>query len=96
MWEFPCQEVGSSGNSEAVVQLLLQAHAAGTTADYVGRIGHVYSHFRLEADVYLATSPDSDKIAESDGFWHDEQKLADSPLHGAHQKALTLLRKEET
>jgi len=95
MWEFPCREIVVEGGREDELRALLVELELRADPEWLGTIQHVYSHFRLQADVYLADLPTESKIAEGEMFWHDADKLVGSPLHGAHQKALRLHKKED-
>jgi A/G-specific adenine glycosylase len=95
MWEFPCQEVNDSMPSGAVLQDLQSNLPVDPDAVFVGEISHTYSHFHLQAAVYRVRSRSESKIAENGAFWHDAGELAESPLHGAHQKVLKLILKED-
>ena len=95
MWEFPCREMMVGGEREDELGSLLAEHEIPAAPEWLGTIQHLYSHFRLQADVYLAGLPPESEIAEGTMFWHDADKLVGSPLHGAHQKALKLLKKED-
>ena len=95
MWEFPCREIATEEKSEQVAAQRLLELGCPTVPGLLGPIRHVYSHFRLQGDVYRVSLSPETKIAEGEMFWHDAEKLTDSPLHGAHQKALQLLMKED-
>ena len=95
MWEFPCQDVGATMNSGEALQKMQSNLPFDPDAVFVGEISHTYSHFRLQAEVYRVRSGSESKIAENGAFWHDAGKLAESPLHGAHQKVLKLILKED-
>jgi A/G-specific adenine glycosylase len=95
MWEFPCRDLSGAEPVEEVLSGLQQEYCADQKTEYIGMIKHVYSHFRLEADVYITVAGLTEVVAEpSQSFWHDEEKLATGPLHGAHQKVLNLIMKE--
>ena len=94
MWEFPCQEIVGHADADEILRQLLQNYQDDEDVKYIGKIRHVYSHFRLEVEIYKSRAQRNTKIAENDSFWHDAVKLADSPLHGAHQKVLKLMLKE--
>lgn len=53
--------------------------------EYLGAIRQHYSHFTLEAEVYLQLSNGGGR------HWHDANALRALPLSGAEQKILTLL-----
>ena len=96
MWEFPCCELSGQDDVASVLAELQQHYRAEQTPEYLGVIKHVYSHFRLEADVFIARAGSTPGIAESgDSLWQSAKKLASGPLHGAHQKALDLVMKEQ-
>ncbi len=95
MWEFPCQDVAAAMSSGEVLQKMQSNLPFDPDVIFVGTINHTYSHFRLQAEVYRVRSCSESKIAENDAFWHDAGALAESPLHGAHQKVLKLILKEE-
>jgi A/G-specific adenine glycosylase len=53
----------------------------------LGSVTHIYSHFRLEADVWLR---EEDQRANSPD-WHDRDTIAALPLSGADIRALTVV-----
>lgn len=53
---------------------------------YCGTINHVYSHFRLEGDVYLIRLASRQNGAE----WKSQQELAVLPISKADEKALAI------
>lgn len=94
MWEFPWDEI--RGVEDGMLPPdLARNHLGMKNSRFLGQIRHVYSHFRLEAEVFLADTAGPENVAESDAFWHDADKLLESPLHGAHRKVLELYLKEE-
>ncbi|PLX73516.1 MAG: A/G-specific adenine glycosylase [Desulfuromonas sp.] len=95
MWEFPCCDTGA--DEEESLQLLLDRYCPGGVAHRLGTINHIYSHFKLAATVYRAVAVKPEIVAEEgETFWRGHDTLRQSPLHGAHQKALKLIMKEIT
>jgi len=94
MWEFPCADLEPGEEPAQRARALARNYSIETELHCIGRIRHVYSHFRLEAIVFRTGIAEQTGIAETGTFWHDAEKLAESPLHGAHQKALNLTMKE--
>jgi hypothetical protein len=51
----------------------------------LGQIDHAYSHFRLEADIYVVT------LNSQGNGWHDYASLRQLPVSRTESKILTLL-----
>jgi A/G-specific adenine glycosylase len=66
-----------------------QTVAFPVAADWTdhGQIVHVFTHFRLELEVWSATIPDSSLL--SDGWWCDPRNLAGEALPTVFRKALS-------
>lgn len=95
MWEFPNQEIPEDEQAESVVRELQHRFCPEEKVEYLGMIRHVYSHFRLEADIFLVVRAATAIIAaDGDGtFWQTVEQAVAGPIHGAHQKALKLVMK---
>jgi A/G-specific adenine glycosylase len=95
MLEFPVVELTENIDAEPAVRELLTGYGCSSPPRPIGRIRHTYSHFRLEAQVYVLTNGRI-RIEDRSGlFWQADAELGHIALHGAHKKALALSRKEE-
>ncbi|NIQ92985.1 MAG: A/G-specific adenine glycosylase, partial [Desulfuromonadales bacterium] len=51
MWEFPCLELKEEDEVGGLLEKLAREYSARCEFARVGSVRHVYSHFRLEAEV---------------------------------------------
>lgn len=92
MLEFPTVALTQDDSAELVIRDLLASYGCSGAPDRVGAIRHTYSHFRLEAEVYILSECGITTETGADLFWHPEVELDRLALHGAHKKALALSR----
>lgn len=86
LWEFPAVDLEQKADAEASVGgLLLQMGLSGNPA-LIGTCCHIYSHFKLEALVYLVVLTDNLLVAETQNQWKTREELELLGLHGAHKK----------
>ena len=92
LWEFPTRELLEGQVAQEVARELAIEHAAAVPC-LTGKVRHVYSHFRLEVQLFMTKLPAGrGPIAESDDCkWVLYGDLAGLALHGAHRKAFDLL-----
>ena len=88
LWEFPAMAVCSGESREEKLSLLCSDFGCGFSADLLGQIQHVYSHFRLQSDIYRVEIDDLSRIAEGENSWFPLEELKKIALHGAHKKVL--------
>ena len=94
LWEFPVREIAGDEISESVAAGLA-AELGGEQPEHLGTVRHLYSHFRLETELFISFSR-SDRVAEREACrWVPRAELSRLALHGAHQKALPLLAVEK-
>ncbi len=94
LWEFPACEI-AEGDSPDSAAAGLAAELGGAQPARLGSVRHLYSHFRLETELYLARY-DADPIAATQTRrWVPRAELQRLALHGAHLKALPLLAAEK-
>lgn len=94
LWEFPDIAVDSTESGELKINQLKSDLGFSGTPRLLGRVKHTYSHFHLDLSFYRL-SVDSTRVAESSGLWQAVEELDELALHGAHKKALNLLRESE-
>ncbi len=90
LWQFPLVDVAADLPAERAIGYLLQNMALPQQVEFIGRIQHVYSHFKLNLAVFAVSLKQPDLVAESGYQWCHVSELAEIPLHGAHRKALAL------
>lgn len=86
LWEFPTVDLEQVTDADVLVRQCLSQ--MGLTGDPVpvGTSHHVYSHFKLESQVYLLDCEDNQLIAETISQWKTHEELDGLALHGAHKK----------
>ncbi len=93
LWEFPTLSLdGQSSVADSLARLMAD-YAVQGKAQALGRIKHVYSHFRLELQLFRVPVAGLAAMAETDGRsnWYTSVQLETLALHGAHKKALEYL-----
>ncbi len=90
LWEFPALGLADGESPEAKVAMLKQDFSVAEEARCLGLVRHIYSHFRLEAQVYHLQT-ESLSVNEGQGSWLSRQELQELALHGAHKKVLEIL-----
>lgn len=91
LWEFPAVDVGTDESAQEKINNLKQDLALRGKVAELGRIKHVYSHFRLELHLYhLRSEPVT--VTEERGRWLEPAELETLALHGAHKKALAHMK----
>lgn len=91
LWEFPVISMDSDRDKK--ISLLCADYGCHATPESLGRIQHVYSHFRLKVDIYRVKIDNLSGIAEGENQWFSLEKLNNIALHGAHKKVLHELQK---
>lgn len=92
LWEFPSIGIAEGETAGQQLALLKNDFALVSEPTLLGKIKHVYSHFRLELQLYHAVG-DPLRVAESGNDWCPIEELNGLALHGAHKKALDILLK---
>jgi A/G-specific adenine glycosylase len=88
LWEFPTVELrDGEAPLTAAGRLAAELGLAGRRR-VAGRIRHPYSHFTLELDLILQRCSSANRVADEAWQWRTLAQLAETPLHGAHRKAL--------
>jgi len=92
LWEFPSLGLKENDRAgEAAGKLLANLGFKGAL-QIQGKTRHIYSHFRLESEIFCAEVEClSEKVCESGQAWIPMAEIAALPLHGAHKKVLRLL-----
>ncbi len=88
LWEFPSIGLNDREPAEAKLPLLMADLGVTGEAQFLGSISHIYSHFRLELQIYRLSTEDLPQVAETENDWCAAAQLSDLALHGAHKKAL--------
>ncbi|TYO95436.1 A/G-specific DNA-adenine glycosylase [Geothermobacter ehrlichii] len=92
LWEFPnCEPLSGESAEQAARRLLTELGGKGEVAA-VGEVRHVYSHFRLRLSLFVAEACPDRRIAEGEASVWAPAASPEYPLHGAHRKALALLK----
>ena len=91
LWEFPCVDLENGESVEGKMHLLMSEFAVSGDIVALGSISHVYSHFRLELQLFMLSIRDLPRIAEGESGWFSARQLMELALHGAHKKALGLV-----
>lgn len=92
LWEFPNIGLAEDENAAQKLNQLLQYYAIQAEPALLGQIKHVYSHFRLELFLYRV-EVEGLLVAEGPDCWYNYDELNGLALHGAHKKALKVLKK---
>lgn len=91
LWEFPAVGLDEGETGGQKLSVLKNDFALSGVPEPLGRIKHVYSHFRLELQLFHL-SVESSTVAESGNDWCSIEELNSLALHGAHKKALEILQ----
>jgi len=91
MWEFPTLSLAADEEPEKKINFLLAEFALSGSAEQIGTIQHIYSHFRLQSNAYYMKIDDFSRISEEENHWFSLDELHKIALHGAHKKVLALL-----
>ncbi|MDT8419901.1 MAG: A/G-specific adenine glycosylase [Desulfuromonadales bacterium] len=91
LWEFPTISVPEGAQPAQQAARLLRDQGASGRLQGLGRIEHLYSHFRLELHLFHANLAGPLLVNEEAGDWCPADELETLALHGAHKKGLTLL-----
>ena len=94
LWEFPAMTVLDGDQAEEKLSLLCSEFGSRSVAVPLGQIQHIYSHFRLQADIYRVETDDYLRVAEGEYRWSSIAELKNLALHGAHKKVLAKLTGE--
>jgi len=96
LWEFPTRDLTEPEAAPEIIRQLASEQGAATP-HMLGEVRHIYSHFRLEVQLFAAPlEKGAVRVAESgDCKWVAYAELAELALHGAHRKALELLLEKE-
>ena len=88
LWEFPTVSVGTDETAEQKLVLLLADFVVSGRPQPLGSITHIYSHFRLELQLFRVSITELNIVAEGEHDWCEFSQLKQLALHGAHKKAL--------
>jgi A/G-specific adenine glycosylase len=91
LWEFPAIAATADAKQEEKLSLLCADFGCGTEVTSLGNIRHIYSHFRLQADIYQVDIADRLRRTEGEYRWFSLEELKKIALHGAHKKVLMVL-----
>jgi A/G-specific adenine glycosylase len=88
LWELPVADLRDDESPLNAAGRLVAELGLNGQPVAAGRLKHTYSHFVLELVLArVAVSPVA-RVAEADWRWQVPAQLAETPLHGAHRKAL--------
>ncbi|GAB4165189.1 MAG: A/G-specific adenine glycosylase [Geothermobacteraceae bacterium] len=90
LWELPEAELMDDETADQAARRLAQSFGAHNP-QRVGQVRHAYSHFRLELELWRATTDPSFRVGEGESRWVPISAIDETPLHGAHKKAFKLL-----
>lgn len=90
LWEFPSIGIAEGETVGQQLTLLKNDFSLAGEPALIGSIKHIYSHFRLELQLYHVAG-DNLRVAESGNDWCTIEELNGLALHGAHKKALKIL-----
>jgi len=93
LWEFPTVSLNPGELAEIKLRRLLGEFGVVGKLENLGSINHVYSHFRLQLQIYKISLDDWPRVAGGEGGWYSFSQLEELALHGAHKKALGLVPK---
>lgn len=87
LWEFPTRQFTDPLTAE---QLHAEAVALSTAEDIVdlGKIRHIYSHFKAELHVYGHSVAPQSVTSYPTFEWVSFEKLIQLPFHGSHKKII--------
>lgn len=91
LWEFPTITAPEDKTPESQAKTLLIEQGGAGPLESLGKIEHIYSHFRLELHLFRANLAEQFLVAENQRDWCPENELKNLALHGAHKKGLKLL-----
>lgn len=91
LWEFPTIRLTEEESAEPQLRLLMSDFAVSGELLPLGRIKHIYSHFRLDLQLFQLSVVDLPQVAEGENYWCIAEELSQLALHGAHKKALAKL-----
>ncbi len=93
MWEFPTLSLTEGDDPEEKLYLLLADFGLNGSAEQVGTIQHIYSHFQLKSVAYCKKIGNFPNLSEDNNGWFSLDQLKNMALHGAHKKVLGMLLK---
>ena len=95
LWEFPAGECAPGENTrEACVRSIQAETGVSVTIDHrIGHIRHAYTHFRIEADVFLCQYLDGAVVLAhaTEHRWIKLQAIGQYPMHKANHKFIPRL-----
>ena len=92
LWEFPVADCPENHDAEDVASSLLHDLQLKGKLTGLVDVSHVYSHFKLELEVFMAQADPTPVVAEqAQRQWVPEEDVASFALHGAHKKILPAL-----
>jgi len=94
LWEFPSIMLEEGERQEEKLLLLCADFGCSAETDSLGQIQHIYSHFRLQTDIYQVEIEDHTPIVKKTHTWFSLKELKKIALHGAHKKVLAKLTGE--
>jgi A/G-specific adenine glycosylase len=91
LWELPVADLcDGEPPLSAAVRLAMELGQTGTPA-VVGQLKHAYSHFTVDLALARLSGATGGRVAEGSWQWLPLTQLRDTPLHGAHRKAMQRL-----
>jgi len=88
LWEFPTISLADGQKPEQQLGMLMHNFVASGKPQLIGRIEHVYCHFRLDLQLYRLSIGGLPQVGENENDWCTLAELSQLALHGAHKKAL--------
>ena len=90
LWEFPGLDLATEETAQQKIAILMSDLAVSGEVAPLGSITHIYSHFRLELQLFRLSIEQRPLVAEGEHDWCELSQLKELALHGAHKKALDL------
>lgn len=88
LWEFPTLSLADDEDPQDRIRLLLSEWGLSGNGRLLGEIRHLYSHFRLQSQVYHLQCADCPRVGELEQRFVARNELSGLALHGAHKKVL--------
>ncbi|NOY12830.1 MAG: A/G-specific adenine glycosylase [Deltaproteobacteria bacterium] len=88
LWEFPTVCLTADEDAASKLRWLMRDFSVSGEPRQLGSITHIYSHFRLQLELYQLSVADLPQVAEVENNWCALESLSQLALHGAHKKAL--------
>ncbi|SHJ22796.1 A/G-specific DNA-adenine glycosylase [Malonomonas rubra DSM 5091] len=88
LWEFPTISLSGEETAEQQLKRLMLDFSVRGKLQQLGNINHIYSHFRLDLQLFRLSVDEMPLVGENENNWYQREQLHDLALHGAHKKAV--------